>query len=284
MRSGMVSIIVPCYNQADYLPETLDSILAQTYTNWECVIVNDGSPDNTDEVVQRYLTQDDRFKYIKQSNKGPAAARNAGIENSFGEFILPLDADDLIAPTYLEKAVTVFSHNADTKLVYSKADIFGQENGPWNLDDYNYDSFIWKNCIFCSAMYKRCDYLKTGGYNVNMTHGLEDWDFFLSLLKKDDVVHCIDETLFHYRVKEKSRTKDYQKQHYDETLLQICKNHPEVYNPFKERIIIYRNELLKKQQELQQMQHMKDSLENSYSYRIGRFLLKPFFPLKKKWY
>jgi glycosyltransferase involved in cell wall biosynthesis len=282
MGNGMVSIIVPCYNQADYLPETLESILAQTDVNWECVIVNDGSPDNTDEVVQRYLVQDNRFKYIKQSNKGPAAARNAGIENSCGEFILPLDADDLIAPTYLEKAVAIFAQNADTKLVYCKADIFGLEKGPWNLDDYNYDSFIWKNCIFCSAMYKRNDYLKTGGYNVNMTHGLEDWDFFLSLLGKNDVVHCIDETLFYYRVKERSRTKDYQKQHFDETMIQICKNHPEIYDPFKERVLIYHNELQKKQKELQQMRHMKDSLENSYSYRLGRFLLKPFFWFKRK--
>lgn len=282
MDNGKVSIIVPCYKQACYLPETLDSVLAQTYTDWECIVVNDGSPDNTGEVARRYLAKDSRFKYIEQSNKGPAAARNAGIENSCGEFILPLDADDLIAPTYLEKAVAVFSHNPDTKLVYCKADLFGVENGPWILDDYNYDSFIWKNCIFCSAMYKRCDYLKTGGYNVNMTHGLEDWDFFLSLLKKDDVVHRIDETLFHYRVKEISRTTDYQKQHRDETFVQICKNHPEVYGPFKERIIIYHNELLKKHKELQQIQHMKDSLENSYSYSLGRFLLKPFFLLKRK--
>ena len=281
MGNGKVSIIVPCYNQANYLPETLDSVLAQTYANWECVIVNDGSPDNTDEVVQHYLVQDNRFKCIKQPNKGPAAARNEGIENSYGEFILPLDADDLFAPTYLEKAVAVFSQNADTKLVYCKADLFGLEDGPWDLDDYNYDSFIWKNCIFCSAMYKRSDYLKTGGYSLNMTHGLEDWDFFLSLLKKDDIVHCINETLFHYRVKEISRTKDYQKQHFDETLVQICKNHPDIYAPFKDRVIIYHNELLKKQQELQQMQHLKDSVENSYSYRFGRFLLKPFFLLKK---
>ena len=282
MGNGKVSIIVPCYNQACYLPEALDSVLAQTYTDWECIIVNDGSPDNTDEVVQSYLVQDNRFKYIKQPNKGPAAARNAGIENSCGGFILPLDADDLIAPTYLEKAVAVFSHEADTKLVYCKADLFGLENGPWILDDYNYDSFIWKNCIFCSAMYRRSDYLKAGGYNVNMIHGLEDWDFFLSLLEKDDVVHCIDETLFHYRVKETSRTTDYQKQHHEETFVQICKNHPEIYAPFKDRVIIYHNELLKKQKELQQMQHMKDSLQNSYSYRLGRFLLKPFFWFKRR--
>lgn len=274
MGNGKVSIIVPCYNQANYLPETLDSVLAQTYTDWECVIVNDGSPDNTDEIARRYLEQDSRFKYIEQSNKGPAAARNNGIENSFGEFILPLDSDDLIAPTYLEKAVEVFNRNIDTKLVYCKADKFGLVNEPWVLDDYNYNTFIWKNCIFCTAMYKRSDYLRTGGYNVNMTHGLEDWDFFLSLLGKDDIVHRIDEVLFHYRTKRVSRDKEWLETTFDETLIQLCDNHPDVYDSFKNRIVLYHHKL-------QWLQGLKGSIENSYSYRLGRLLLKPFFWLKR---
>lgn len=275
MCNGKVSIIVPCYNQAAYLPETLDSVLAQTYTDWECIIVNDGSPDNTGEVARRYVAKDARFKYIEQSNQGPAAARNNGIENSCGEFVLPLDADDLIAPSYLEKAVAVFAQNADTKLVYCKADKFGLVNEPWVLEDYDYDRFIWDNCIFCTAMYKRSDYLKTDGYNVNMTHGLEDWDFFLSLLKKDDVVHCINEVLFHYRLKETSRTTDYLEQHHNEMLIQICKNHPEIYAPFKDSIILYYQEMLK-------MKRLKDSYENSYSYRLGWFFLKPFHRFRRK--
>ena len=271
MENGKVSIIVPCYNQADYIPETLDSVLSQTYTNWECVIVNDGSPDNTDEVTQRYLAQDTRFKYIKQSNKGPAVARNNGIENSCGEFILPLDADDLIAPTYLEKAVEVFKRNTDTKLVYCKADKFGLVNEPWILEDYNYDRFIWDNCIFCTAMYKRSDFLRTGGYNANMTHGLEDWDFFLSLLNKNDIVYCIDEVLFHYRVKETSRTTEWMQRNRNEMLIQVCKNHPEIYDPFKDRIILYHQ----KTQRILQLQDALESTRSSYAYRLGKFILKP---------
>ena len=96
MDIGKVSIIVPCFKQAMYLPETLDSVLLQTYSNWECIIVNDGSPDNTDEVVERYVNQDTRFKYVKQQNRGLSTARNIGIERSRGEYILPLDADFVI--------------------------------------------------------------------------------------------------------------------------------------------------------------------------------------------
>ena len=278
MERGKVSIIVPCFKQAEFLPETLDSVLAQTYQNWECVIVNDGSPDNTDEVVEQYLLQDHRFKYIKQENQGPSAARNNGIKGSCGEFILPLDADDLISPSYLEKALRVFAEEADTKLVYCKADKFGLINKPWLLDDYNYDRFIWVNCIFCSAIFRRCDYLKAGGYNVNMTHGFEDWDFYLSLLNRDDIVHRLDEVLFHYRIKQTSRNTELSKQNQTGMLIQICNNHADIYDPYKERVILY-------QRELRKMRKLKDSFESirsSHAYRLGKFLLKPLSWLRKK--
>lgn len=277
MKNEKVSIIIPCYNQANYLPEALDSVFAQTYANWECIIINDGSSDNTDIVAQHYLMQDNRFKYIKQSNKGPAAARNAGIEYSCGEFILPLDADDLIEPSYLERALKVFALNPNTKLVYCKADRFGLVNEPWDLEDYNYDHFIWNNCIFCSSMFKRSDSLKAGGYNANMAYGLEDWDFYLSLLDKGDIVYRIDDVLFHYRIKEISRTTELNESR-NKMLIQICNNHARIYAPFKERVIIYHQELLK----MQQLKSSLESIRSSFAYRLGSFLLKPLFWLKRK--
>lgn len=278
MGNGKVSVIVPCYKQADYLPETLDSVLAQTYSNWECVIVNDGSPDNTDQVVERYLTRDSRFKYIWQRNQGLASARNAGIKSSCGEYCLPLDADDLIAPSYLEKAVEAFIKNENTKLVYCKADKFGLINEPWFLGDYSFERLIWDNCIFCTAMFKRSDFLRTGGYNVNMIHGLEDWDFYLSLLNKDDIVYCLDDVLFHYRIKETSMITDLSKQHRNEMMIQICKNHDEIYAPYKEKVIIYYRELLK----LQQQKASFEAIRSSRAYRLGKLLLKPFSWFRKK--
>ena len=163
MQQPLVSIIVPCYKQAEYLAETLDSVSAQTYYNWECVIVNDGSPDKTEDVVKKYIAVDDRYKYFWKENEGVAKARNYGIMNSIGEYILPLDADDLIEPTYVEKAVDWFLRNPKTKLVYCCADRFGTEHGYWNLEPYKYEQFIWRNCIFCTAMYRRTDYNQTGG-------------------------------------------------------------------------------------------------------------------------
>lgn len=278
MKSAEVSIIVPCYNQAAYLAETLDSVRAQTYPQWECIIVNDGSVDNTEEIAREYTVKDSRFKYFRKENEGPSQARNFGISNSDGAFVLPLDADDLIAPTYVEKAMDCFMRFPDTKLVYCKADTFGDSVGPWDLEEYDYESFIWNNCIFCSALFRRSDYDQTAGYNVNMAHGYEDWDFWLSLLKKGDVVHRIDEVLFHYRIKTMSRTTSLTGEYLKESLIQICKNHPDIYQPYYENA-------LESHVRLEEMSRLKcelDQIRRSYAYRLGKVLLKPFSWMRKK--
>ena len=278
MKSAEVSIIVPCYNQAAYLAETLDSVRAQTYQQWECIIVNDGSVDNTEEIAREYTVKDSRFKYFRKENEGPSQARNYGISNSDGAFVLPLDADDLIAPTYVEKAMDCFMRFPDTKLVYCKADTFGDSVGPWDLEEYDYESFIWNNCIFCSALFRRSDYDQTAGYNVNMAHGYEDWDFWLSLLKKGDVVHRIDEVLFHYRIKTMSRTTSLTGEYLKESLIQICKNHPDIYQPYYENV-------LESHVRLEEMSRLKcelDQIRRSYAYRLGKVLLKPFSWMRKK--
>lgn len=267
-----MSIIVPCYKQAEYLPVTLNSVLAQTYPNWECVIVNDGSPDNTEEVAKRYVKLDARFRYVFQENKGVSKARNKGITNSDGEYILPLDADDLIGSTYLEKAIRRFEEFPETKLVYCKAELFGEKNGFWDLDTYDYDSFIWVNCIFCTAMYRRDDYNKTQGYNVNMVHGYEDWDFWLTLIKKEDVVYRIDEILFYYRIKNDSRNSNVDIQYLRECLVQLCNNHPEIYDQYKGNVLLYHTEL----ERLSNYEDGYYGIQRSYAYRLGKLLLKPF--------
>jgi len=277
MDKGKVSIIVPCYKQAEFLPETLDSVLSQTYSNWECIIVNDGSPDNTEEIAKIYQSKDTRIKYLFKNNEGIAIARNTGISYSNGEFILPLDADDLIAPQYLEKAIERFVLHPETKLVYCKADKFGTINEPWDLEEYNYDRFIWNNCIFCTALFRRVDFDKSEGYNPNMVDGLEDWDFWLSFINRNDIVYRIDEVLFHYRIKDISRSTELSMHHNDSMLLQVCRNHPNIYNPYKEHIVLYKKRIL----ELEEInQTLKKSL-NSRAYRLGKALFKPLYSLQK---
>lgn len=255
MNNSLVSIIVPCYKQAHLLPETLDSVLKQTYRNWECVIVNDGSPDNTSEVANQYIMKDKRFVLLEQKNQGLAMARNNGIKKSQGQYILPLDSDDLIEPSYIEKAIDYFEKNPNTKLVYCKADRFDQKREFWNLPDYKYELEIWQNVIFCSAVYRRSDYDKTIGYNPNMKGGFEDWDFWLSFLKKEDVVFQIPEILFHYRYRKNSMLMNTVDKR-ENLCKQIYYNHPEIYlNTIDE--IVYTKHLLSLNEPLLKMKLTK---------------------------
>lgn len=261
----LVSVIVPCYKQAHLLPETLDSVLAQTYSNWECVIVDDGSPDNTEEVAKKYSEKDSRFKYVRKENGGLASARNYGITHSNGEYILPLDSDDLIGDTYMEKAMRHFAQHPETKLVYCIAEKFGAENGVWDLPEYNYEIMLWANIIFCTCFYRRSDYNKTPGYNTNMIYGYEDWDFLLSLLKPEDEVYQIKEVLFHYRMKSKSMVKSMGPQ-MEYTLKQIGKNHPDVYEPYVGDVLW--------------MKRLIDMYQYGLPYKIGSKILKPYRKIK----
>ena len=128
----IVSIIIPAYNSGNYLAETLGSVLSQTYSDWECIILDDGSTDNTFSIAQEYSKKDNRFYYFHQTNQGPAVARNNAIRRSIGEYILPLDADDLISNSYIEKASEYLTTHPEATLVYSKANFFGCENGEYD--------------------------------------------------------------------------------------------------------------------------------------------------------
>lgn len=201
MNIPLVSIIVPCFNQAQYLEESLQSILNQTYGKWECIIVNDGSSDQTEAVAQQWVEKDSRFIYLKKENEGLCSARNHGIGLSKGEFMLPLDADDKIAPNYVALALDSFQKDTSLKVVYCKAEKFGNETGLWDLQPFSLKAIAIENMIFCSAMYRKTDWERLGGYDNNMIHGFEDWEFWIALLKNGGNVKCLDIVGFYYRMK-----------------------------------------------------------------------------------
>lgn len=270
----LVSIVVPCYNQAKYLPEALDSVLAQSYSHWECIIVNDGSPDNTDEVASLYCNQDSRFKYISKKNGGIASARNAGVSAASGVFILPLDADDKIGSQYIEMAVQVFEKYPYVKVVYCEAEFFGTKTGPWLLPEPNISSLLLDNMIFCSALFKKEDFDRIGGYNLSLVHGLEDWDFWLKLLRSNDEIVKLNSVQFYYRQQAISRSstvaEDEQKAII--TRADIFKANAALYlKEFGDPINIYKDNLkLKKELNL---------IKHSRSFKLIRNLskIKKFF-------
>ncbi len=270
-----VSIIVPCYKQAEYLSEALNSVLAQTFKDWECIIVNDGSPDNTEEIAVKYCEQDSRFKYIWQKNQGPAIARNTGIGHSSGKYILPLDADDIITKECVQKYYQYLESNSDVKLVYCNAVLFNNKHKKeWTLTEYKYEDFIWSNCIFNTTMYRKSDCEKAGGYSPNVKYGLEDWDFYLRLLNKDDKVHKIDDYLFYYRRGNNSIVTTSVLNNKMIAYQQVCHNNKDIYMAYCDNILFWH--YMSKKGELY------ESILNSHSYRLGNFLLTPFIWLKKQ--
>jgi glycosyltransferase involved in cell wall biosynthesis len=229
MFSPVISIIVPCYNQAQYLDECLQSVSDQTYTDWECLIIDDGSLDDTEKVVQKWIEKDLRFAYYKKENGGVASARNFALERTTGQWILPLDGDDKINENYLSYAVEKMQEGYD--LVYCRADYFGLRNEPFLLPDYTYENLLKYNVIFCSALFRR-DKLGIIRYDENMVHGLEDWEFWISYLSgKEKKVFRLDQTLFYYRIKSISRNEDLNRdsEKMDETKKYILKKHNKIY-------------------------------------------------------
>lgn len=205
--NSKVSIIVPCYNQAQYLDEALQSVFDQIYKNWECIIVNDGSPDNTEEIAKKWVLKDERFHYFFKENGGVSSARNLGITEAVGEFILPLDADDKIGNNYIDLAIKAFERDNTLKLVYCKAEYFGEKSGAWNLYPFSIQNLARVNMIFCSAVFRKKEWDRAGGYDTNMIHGIEDWEFWISILKDGGKVFCLDTIQFYYRTKQVSRQK-----------------------------------------------------------------------------
>ncbi len=215
----LVSVVIPCYNQAEYLPETLDSLLTQTYQNWEAIIVNDGSLDNTEQVANAYVNKDSRIKYIRQQNGGLSSARNCGIKIAQGEFILPLDSDDKIAPEYISEAMSAFKNNPALTLVYCKGEFFGTKKGVWEgLYYQGYRKQLLNNSIFCSAFFRKSDWERVGGYDESMRKGYEDWEFFIRLLNGEKEVYQIPILLFYYRIKDVSMVTESKK---EETSIEI---------------------------------------------------------------
>ncbi len=203
MFSPLVSVVVPCYNQEAYLNEALQSVADQTYSAWECLIVDDGSPDQTAEMAAGWVKRDPRFRLIKKVNGGLSSARNIGIKEARGEYILPLDADDKISANYIEGCIA-YINTYKAKVVYGCAVFFGEKSEKWNLPDYDYRLMLTRNLIFCTAMFARKDWESIGGYDEKMKDGLEDWDFWLRLLSPEDHVQRNEQIVFYYRIKEDS--------------------------------------------------------------------------------
>lgn len=267
MNSPKISIIVPCYNYGNFLAECLTSVLNQKYSNFECIVVDNASTDNTKEVASEFSKKDKRFSYLFCDLKGVAHARNFGIKNSTGSYILPLDADDKIGSDYISKAIQYFEQNNNVEVVYCDAELFGHSSGSWSLPPYSFKDLLIENLIFCSAIYKRTSFDRVNGYDVNMKEGLEDWEFWITLLSFGGQVYKIPEIGFYYRIRKQSRNHTME----DETQLRL---RTYIYNKHKALYDQYFNvpELI---YQFYKINKALNTIQHSKELKVGEKLLAP---------
>lgn len=214
-----------------FLPEAVESVINQNYKNWECIIVNDGSLDNTTQVAESLIQKypDNQIRLINQINQGLSCARNAGIKVSQGKYILPLDADDLIHSEMLEKTVSLLETHPEIAIAYTDVKHFGSANRIICAGEYDFKRLCFQNHLNYCSLYRCKAWESVSGYNPNMTWGYEDWDFWISCGEKGYYGRRIPEPLFMYRVKESSMyTKALE--HHSELMAQIVINHPNLYD------------------------------------------------------
>lgn len=203
---NLVSIITPSFNASKYIDLTLKSILSQTYSNWELIIVDDCSSDSTCEIVQQFIKQDSRIKLVKlEQNSGAAVARNTGIENAKGRFIAFLDSDDTWHPQKLEKQIEFMEKNnyAFTYTQYHQVNEFGEVIGTLNFPKkVNYRTLL-KTCIIgcLTVIY---DTSKIGKVYFPLIRKRQDFALWLKILKKVEFAYCLEEDLASYTVRSDS--------------------------------------------------------------------------------
>jgi len=241
----LVSVVIPCYRQAEYLPDAMQSVLVQTYRLWEMIVVNDGSPDNTSDVVRDFQRRYPGYaiRLVEQVNGGLSAARNAGFSVARGTFVVPLDADDRIAPTFIARCLEEGRMNERLGFVYTNLRHFGELHDVFELPAFDANTFVHKdNTATCCALVRHAMWKEIGGYNERMREGYEDWDFWVGAIEKGWSGLRIPEPLFEYRIKHRSMLRDANSRR-PYLIARIVTNHPSLYD---DKIRLWAEELLRK--------------------------------------
>ena len=216
----LVSVIVPCYRQAKYLPRAIESLLEQKHRNWECIIVNDGSPDDTREVAAQLTRQDPRIRYVEQDNRGPGSARNRGLAEVRGDFVQFLDADDLLLP---DKFSTVLAAASDaSKPCVMVSDYWLMDESGRQFENYmctpefRFSTLLqdmalrWETELSFppNALLFDARFFRRHGVRFDETlPNHEDWDCWMRIFVLHPVVRRVRQRLSVYRVHRESLTR-----------------------------------------------------------------------------
>lgn len=267
-KPKLFSIIIPTYNRANVIIKTLESILKQTYIHWECIIIDDGSTDNTNEVIQRYLNKDVRFQYYNRPScraKGPNACRNYGFEKCTGDFVQWFDSDDLYNPLALELYVARMNEVAD--VVVGQLEFVNFETGATikksNIisDNIIEDYFIGKIAYFvCGPLWKRSFLEQQNCLFDEALSNLDDWDFNLRMLYEKPIVKYINKPIIQYRCHQNSLSSELEKL-----------NFKEIQSEFNAR---EKHLLLLSQNKMADLKVLNKFIKNRYKYFFRETLIQ----------
>lgn len=219
-REDLVSIIMPVYNNAEYLKEAIESIINQTYQNWELIVIDDGSVDESCNIIMSYLKKEKRIKLISRENMGLVYSLNEGIEYARGEFIARMDGDDLCSPDKIEKQINYMWENPDVQIVGTNVKLFFEEGVSeklkresevnqrhWNEKIDSENRFMSNmegfKVVHATWMIRKCVFEQIGKYENEIT---EDGEFLFRATINGINIDKIDEELYQYRIRNNSKS------------------------------------------------------------------------------
>lgn len=213
--NSLISIIIPAYNAERYLSETIESVLQQTYTNWELIIVNDGSTDATSGIITNYADKNKRIRYVTKKNTGVSDTRNEGIKEAKGDYVFFLDADDIWLNDYIEQKLELFK-NDKANLVYSACNLIDENSKPLNKTlkgsgDVSLNDLLTGKGNYITApsgISVTSQSLKEiGGFDINLSNNA-DQDLFMRYLAAKKRVSYVNKVLWLYRVHNANMSKN----------------------------------------------------------------------------
>lgn len=263
-KEPLVSIIIPYFNAGETIHETMESVFAQSYQNYDVWIINDGSTDPSSLEALKQYGNDPRVTILHQENAGPSVARNYAIEKSLAEFIVPLDADDLIELNTIPEALEVFSKDHNIGVVYGDIQYFGERSDLRIQETFDIKKQLVYNQIAMCSVIKIEVFNDIGFFDVELSKpGLEDWEFFIRAGASNWKLEHVTSVHFKVRSDKESRTYQVANSNIDSIRSYIYKKHSDLI--FKEYLKLF---------------YYKKMLLETPDYRLGKLFLSPYRLIK----
>ena len=215
MNKELISIITPMYNGKQYVSQTIESVLSQTYHNWEMIVVDDGSKDDSPEIVKRYIDRDNRIRLYTQPNKGSSAARNKGLDNAKGDYICFLDSDDLWDREFLQTQIN-YIKRVNAQIVFGSYRRINEKNEeilkPFIVPlKVSYEDLLKTCSLSCLTTFLKKEPFKDVRFNEKLKSLRDDHAFWLDILKKVEFAYGNTQVIASYRIFGKSTTANKRK-------------------------------------------------------------------------